>query len=127
MHSDYRRGVVQRLLNRMPALDVRVLSAERVDAALRALSRRPLVLGPSDDGGYYLLGMREPQVWLFEAMPWSTPAVLPETRRRIAERGLGCAELGVLPDVDDEVDLRAWLARASGTALADRIASLLTP
>jgi len=64
-----------------------------------------VVLGPSEDGGYYLIGLRELHRDLFEAMPWSTREVLPETARRAEARGLGLAMLPPWFDVDVGEDL----------------------
>src|SRR5262249_9144975 len=64
------------------------------------------VLGPSTDGGYYLLGLKSPHRRLFEDVAWSTAAVADQTRARAAEIGL---DLHVLPawyDVDDIAALR---------------------
>jgi len=64
-----------------------------------------LVLGPSDDGGYYLIGMRTAWPVLFEAMPWSTAKVLPETVRRAHAHGLKVRCLPAWFDVDNVHDL----------------------
>ena len=48
-------------------------------AMVLAAGEADAVVGPSDDGGYYLIGLREPHSELFEAMPWSTERVLPLT------------------------------------------------
>ena len=64
-----------------------------------------LVLGPSEDGGYYLIGLRVSRPELFEAMPWSTPQVLPETVRRAHALGLRIAWLPPWFDVDTGSDL----------------------
>jgi uncharacterized protein len=78
-------------------------------------SRVPdVVLGPSDDGGYYLIGMRHPWPMLFDNMPWSTPAVLPETLRRAEAKGLRVVCLPPWFDVDTPADLERLIA-----ALAD--------
>jgi uncharacterized protein len=64
------------------------------------------VLGPSSDGGYYLLGLKTPHRRLFEDIAWSTDKVAAQTRQRAEEIGL---ELHVLPewyDVDDVASLR---------------------
>jgi rSAM/selenodomain-associated transferase 1 len=76
-----------------------------------------VVLGPSDDGGYYLIGMRTLRPTLFAAMPWSTPAVLPRTLRRARAAGLEVACLPPWFDVDTGADLerlRAALRRGHG-------------
>jgi uncharacterized protein len=64
-----------------------------------------VVVGPSDDGGYYLIGMRRAHAALFERMPWSTPEVLPETLRRADAKGLRVACLPPWFDVDTPDDL----------------------
>ena len=64
-----------------------------------------VVIGPSDDGGYYLIGLRTPVPALFQDMPWSTPAVLDETLARARRLGLRLALLPAWFDVDRGVDL----------------------
>jgi len=64
-----------------------------------------LVLGPSEDGGYYLVGLRAARPELFEGVPWSTAGVLPETTRRARDLGLGVAWLPPWFDVDTGADL----------------------
>src|SRR5206468_1733068 len=64
-----------------------------------------LVLGPCEDGGYYLVGMRAARPELFEGVPWSTSGVLPETTRRARDLGLGVAWLPRWFDVDTGPDL----------------------
>ena len=63
------------------------------------------VIIPAEDGGYVLIGLRQPQPALFCAMRWSVPTVLAETRRRLAQRGLRARELASLWDVDVPEDL----------------------
>jgi rSAM/selenodomain-associated transferase 1 len=76
------------------------LSRETVVGALAALDAADVVIGPTEDGGYYLLALREPQPELFAGIAWSTPAVRPETRARAAAAGLLVRELPLLRDVD---------------------------
>lgn len=82
-----------------PGLDATVL-AEAADA----LTCSPVVIGPSDDGGYYLLGARCPCPDLFSGMPWSTPRLLECTRRRLEALGVPWVELPTLRDVDTLAD-----------------------
>jgi rSAM/selenodomain-associated transferase 1 len=65
-----------------------------------------IVLGPSDDGGYYLIGMRKLHRRLFQEIDWSTDRVFAQTVERASEIGL---QVHVLPscfDVDDRVALQ---------------------
>jgi hypothetical protein len=64
-----------------------------------------VVLGPTEDGGYYLIGMRAPTPALFEHMPWSTPTVLGRTLDRTQRLGLRVACLPTWFDVDTGADL----------------------
>ena len=86
----------------------------RQAAELLATPATDVVLGPSDDGGYYLIGMRHAWPALFEGMPWSTAEVLPETLRRAEAKGLRVACLPPWFDVDIPEDLERLIA-----ALAD--------
>lgn len=85
--------------------DCPALAATHLRDAATALTEHDVVLIPAEDGGYALIGARMPIPDLFAAMTWSVPSVLAETRRRIAARGLSCAELPTLWDVDTEDDL----------------------
>lgn len=60
-----------------------------------------IVLGPSDDGGYYLIGMRQLHSRLFEDIAWSTEQVLVQTHERATEVGLEVHLLPACYDVDD--------------------------
>jgi uncharacterized protein len=65
-----------------------------------------VVLGPVEDGGYYLVGLRSPAPPLFQGVAWSTAGVLRETLDRIAVAGLRSHLLPGWFDVDTEPDLR---------------------
>lgn len=84
------------------------VTAPLLQAAAGALDDRRVVLGPANDGGYYLIGFREPVPFLFEDMEWSTPRVLPETLSRLATHGIGPAILPELADIDTAEDLAEW-------------------
>lgn len=66
------------------------LPVEKIDAALEMLAEREVVIGPSTDGGYYLIGLQAGE-WgdLFTGVEWSTGRVLEQTLGRIGERRLG--------------------------------------
>jgi uncharacterized protein len=78
------------------------------------------VIIPAEDGGYVLIGLREPQPALFSAMRWSVPTVLAETRGRLARCGLRARELARLWDVDEPDDL----SRLSQPGFEDLLAVL---
>ncbi len=83
------------------------LVAAHLSAAAESLEHSEVVLGPTDDGGYYLIGGRVPLPGLFTGMPWSTAAVLDQTRARLIALGLRWHELPALRDVDTAPDARA--------------------
>ncbi|HEX5325473.1 MAG TPA: TIGR04282 family arsenosugar biosynthesis glycosyltransferase [Acetobacteraceae bacterium] len=64
-----------------------------------------IVLGPAEDGGYYLLGVKAPHAALFEDIAWSTAAVAAQTRERARDLGLDIVELPPWYDVDDRASL----------------------
>ncbi|NJD67640.1 MAG: glycosyltransferase [candidate division NC10 bacterium] len=64
-----------------------------------------LVLGPTDDGGYYLIGLKRPYRTLFDDIPWSSPTVLAETLQRAAAHRLQATVLPSWFDVDRPNDL----------------------
>ena len=84
------------------------LSAELLREAFEQLTTHDVVVGPADDGGYYLLGLRELQPDLFANKNWSTATVLPDTLADAARLGLSVAQLPVLHDVDSGKDLETW-------------------
>jgi uncharacterized protein len=65
-----------------------------------------VVLGPAEDGGYYVLGAKAPHPHLFEDVAWSTEEVAAQTRARARALGLPVVELDSWYDVDDEAGLR---------------------
>jgi rSAM/selenodomain-associated transferase 1 len=75
-----------------------------------------VVLGPCEDGGYYLVGLRHPQPALFEGIPWSTDAVFAMTLEKARARTLSVHVLPRWFDVDTEADLRRLYADFTATA-----------
>ena len=87
-----------------------------------------IVLGPAEDGGYYLIALRAEAVVrrLFEDIAWSTDQVLPATLERIAELGLRLELLPLASDVDTPADLcRLAAAMADGDLGCPRTRALL--
>jgi uncharacterized protein len=71
--------------------------------AARALSQADdrIILGPAEDGGYYLIGMKQAHARLFQDIAWSTPLVFAQTVERAREIGLEPFVLPLWYDVDD--------------------------
>lgn len=90
--------------------DAPALSSAHLDAAFAALDSHDVVLGPADDGGYWLIGLAKPAPPLFAAMAWSTPGVLAETRARAEREGLSVALLPAMADLDTPADLARLMA-----------------
>jgi len=80
-------------------------SAAYLEKAFTLLDNHDVVLGPAADGGYVLIGMKQPHQELFQEIPWSTAKVLPLTRQRLTSLGLSWAELETLNDIDEPSDL----------------------
>ncbi|MGH7303478.1 MAG: TIGR04282 family arsenosugar biosynthesis glycosyltransferase [Candidatus Rokuibacteriota bacterium] len=78
-----------------------------------------VVLGPTEDGGYYLIGMRAAHRALFDAVPWSTSAVLEVTLRQAAAAGLQTVCMPAWFDVDTPDDLRRLQTVLDGGPSAD--------
>jgi rSAM/selenodomain-associated transferase 1 len=77
--------------------------AMAVDALQRPSDR--IVLGPSHDGGYYLIGMKQAHAGPFENITWSTSSVYSETVTAIQRIGVELVTLPLWYDVDDAVSL----------------------
>src|SRR5258707_9337663 len=88
--------------------DSPTLPGELLRTAASKLARNGdrVVLGPSEDGGYYLIGLKRPHRNLFERIAWSTAEVLAHTIERAAEINLPVETLPTWYDVDDVATLR---------------------
>jgi hypothetical protein len=96
--------------------DVPSLPLEYYQQALGRLEQHDLVLGPAQDGGYYLIGLKKPAPALFEKIPWSTDRVLALTCEHAGRLGLSHALLPEWRDVDTVDDLRALIETGSADA-----------
>ena len=81
------------------------LPAAIVHEACRALDGCDLTVGPTLDGGYYLIGMREAHLRVFERIDWSTARVFAQTLTRAAELNLRVHESPEWFDVHEALDL----------------------
>lgn len=102
------------------------LAPERLREALGALDTAPAVLGPAEDGGFYLLGLRRCPPELLADLPWSSADTATCTEARLCSRGFEVAKLAAWFDVDTPADLErlGHLLRLDPTR-APRTAALL--
>ena len=110
-HQMFDRGMRQVIIM---ASDVPDLTADVINDAISTLARHDVVLGPSHDGGYYLVGMKRPHDDLFNDIPWSMEYVFKQTMMAIDKLDLSVGCLPLLRDIDTETDLRRWLETAEG-------------
>lgn len=80
-------------------------TAIHVAKASAKLGGAEAVLGPSPDGGYWLVAQRPPGLAMFARIPWSSPDTLARTRKRIKNLGGTWFELEELVDIDTSEDL----------------------
>ncbi len=100
--------------------DSPTLPASYVARAFEELEQADVVLGPCEDGGYYLIGLKQPQPRLLREVPMSTPNVLRDTLTIAKQEGLRTALLPKWYDVDTWDELvrlqRDVLSSQNGTA-----------
>ncbi len=84
------------------------ITQETFRQAFDRLDESDLVIGPATDGGYYLIGMKQPRTDLFRDIEWGSASVLSQTRQRAAQLGLSVYLLDELSDIDEPQDLRLW-------------------
>ncbi len=85
-------------------------------AAAHALDKHDVVMGPSDDGGYVLLGARAVADGMLNNIEWGTAVVLDQTSRRLESVGLSYGLLEPRWDVDEPEDWQRFLAQSSGSS-----------
>ncbi len=81
------------------------LNEQIINDAFEILHDYEIVIGPANDGGYYLLGMRTFYKELFKNKKWSTEKVLPDTLLDISKLDVSVKLLPTLSDIDEEKDL----------------------
>jgi uncharacterized protein len=95
--------------------DCPFLTPAIINDAYIMLDAHDLVFGPSEDGGYYLLGMKSIFQELFENIEWSTKKVLEQSIQSIEGKNLRYSLLPVLNDIDTLADWQNYLALQSIT------------
>lgn len=90
--------------------DCPALTAQHLADAHAALQQGDdAVFIPTEDGGYALIGLSSNHAALFSTIPWSTSAVMAQTRQRMHTLGLRWREMTTLWDVDEPADHERWV------------------
>ena len=89
--------------------DIPGITVSLITTAFKSLQDHDIVLGPTVDGGYYLIGLRAPVPELFEHIPWSTDKVLSLTREKTQALDLSVKILPRLRDLDTVEDLQVFI------------------
>jgi hypothetical protein len=124
-------GILRRALATHPfalavGTDTPGLPVALLDSAREALQTADAVLGPSEDGGFYLLGLRACPSGLLARIPWSTKDTFTQTLAQLRRRGLRTTVLPPWFDVDRPEDLdRLRMLLAAGRVIAPATARVL--
>jgi uncharacterized protein len=110
-------------------MDTPQLSPALLGRAARALLGRTTdaVLGPALDGGYWTIGLRDPDPAVFEGVPMSSDRTCAAQRQRLAELGLRVSTLPSMRDVDTIADAHAVARECPGSEFAAALAAQLRP
>lgn len=109
MHSAFYQALTRFSSAIIVGCDCPSLTSDDIEQALHHLTEgKPCVLAPAEDGGYVLIGLKQPQPILFEEMPWGTGEVLGLTRVRLQRLNLDYHELNTQWDLDTPDDLKRY-------------------
>lgn len=95
--------------------DIPGIDQDLLEQACAELRQHDLVLGPAMDGGYYLIGLKNVESFLFRGMEWGSGQVLEQTLQAACRHQLRTALLPELQDIDRWQDLKAWAGRTEGS------------
>lgn len=84
------------------------MSSAVINEAVEALQSNDVVFGPSEDGGYYLVGMKKVYKEIFELEKWSHSNVLAQSLKKVESLGLTYALIKELNDLDTIEDLEGF-------------------
>lgn len=92
----------------MIGADCYELTQQHIEKAFEALTaNHDFVIGPANDGGYYLIGMKKWNRWVLENKNWSTATLFAETKNDILGRNGKLFELETLSDIDTVADIQS--------------------
>jgi hypothetical protein len=99
------RGIAEAGRALVIGTDIPGLPAGHLEEAQAALARHEAVIGPAEDGGFYLLGLSRITPGLLADLPWSAPDTRARTEERLTRAGLSPARIPAWFDVDEPEDL----------------------
>ena len=88
--------------------DIPSVRAENISRAFDSLNDFDAVIGPSDDGGYWLIGMGKYIPEAFNVSSWGNSSVLDETARTLSGQGISYCTAETLDDIDTPEDINAF-------------------
>jgi uncharacterized protein len=106
--------------------DSPTLPPEYLSQAIAALESSDVVIGPSDDGGFYLIGAKSFKREIFDGVAWSSAETYAQTVANVRASGLTLTTLPSWYDVDEWRDLQRMISEAqAGVPLPPRVAAFL--
>lgn len=93
--------------------DLPDIKAQVIDEAFDKFNSSDVVIGPSNDGGYYLLGMKSLHKELFSEIEWSSGSVFIRTISELEKSKVSYSLLDEMVDIDTAEDLNSWVSSAS--------------
>lgn len=108
MYNAMRRALARYASVILVGSDCPGIDPDYLGQAVAALHTAPVVVGPSTDGGYVLLGARALTRDIFQEIPWGTDQVYAKTRVALTRSELNWVELPWLTDIDSPKDLLVW-------------------
>jgi rSAM/selenodomain-associated transferase 1 len=109
----FKRGYKKVIIIGTDAPDV---SMKIMQSAISVLNDHSVVIGPANDGGYYLLGFKSKLIDLFSGIEWSTNSVFDNTIEKLNNAKVNYFVLDELIDIDTLEDLQNWLRHYGGDA-----------
>jgi len=110
--------------------DLPDISSEIIIEAFSAMKKKDAVIGPSTDGGYYLLGLKSIRKEFFTNIDWSTDSVYEQTMDKLINANMEIHTLKELIDIDTENDLIDWMSskkQNESNTLFSKMSSIYTP
>ncbi len=106
MHNAFIEMLAKYKMVILVGCDCAEISVSVLTNAVAALENNDVVIGPSNDGGYYLIGLKKANLNLFNSIEWGTSTVFNKTVERIKKDNLSCYKTEKLIDIDEYDDLK---------------------